>query len=419
MSHLNINIIDIPGFTCCPEAALVKSMGEDIWLLTAARNLAVAEKHDPHGILVTPCNGCSSTLKTAYVELAESPEKRARINALLEHAGLHYEGSIRVKHIVEFLHQDVGVNRIQERVIKPLVGMQVAVHAGCHLDHPHTPAMFGGTPVSQQFEDILDALSADFPDYATREMCCGQELARVDAMDDSLQMMRTKLLDVSSHGYDALTVCCPACFMQFDQRQFLLQRQGEEYNIPVMFLTELIALSVGLNAQDIGLYEHRVSTERFLQRYEENLKEYEKAQTLIDLDLVRNCYECGACVDDCPVALIDERFDPQHILGLLLKGRLDDALEEGGFWLCVQCHTCSELCPQKLSMENIFEYLRREAMRRGIMPKMLKMGADMFEQKGVLAEVQQRLRRKLNLPDLPESGDKDLAKLLKKLHSGD
>lgn len=405
---------DIPGFTCCPETALVRSMGEELWTLTAARNLANAERYAKDPVLITPCNGCSSTLKTVWAELDANPQKKAEINQRLAEIDLHYAGNVRVKHLIEFFHQDVGLSKIKDYTVKPLVGMRVAIHTGCHFSRPNTPAMSDNALHPRALEELVEALSAEIVPYRTSELCCGQELARVDAVEDSLQMMRTKLIDVRSEEVDAIVVGCPACFTQFDHRQYLLQRQGEEFKIPVFYFAELMALSFGFSPEELFLNGHRISIEPFLKKWEANLEEYEKATEIVDIKLLRECYECGACVNDCPTALTDERFDPQRIMGLLLRGKLEETLEDGGFWLCVQCHFCSEICPQNIGMERFFEALRQEALRRGQIPKILKMGADLFEKKGMLAEIKPNIRKKYGLPDMPASGEEDLLKLLKK-----
>ena len=229
MERVGKSVDDVGGFTCCPETALVRSMGEELWTLTAARNLANAERCDKEPVLITPCNGCSSTLKTVWSELDADPQKKTEINQRLAEVGMHYQGNVRVKHIAEFFHQDVGLTKIKEHVAKPLVGMRVAIHTGCHFSRPNTPAMFDTAFFPRALDELLEALSAEVVPYRTRELCCGQELARVDAVDDSLQMMRTKLLDVRNEGIDAIVVCCPACFTQFDHRQYLIQRQGSYF----------------------------------------------------------------------------------------------------------------------------------------------------------------------------------------------
>ncbi len=263
-------------------------------------------------------------------------------------------------------------------------------------------------------DELMQMLSAEVPDYRTRELCCGQELARVDAMDDSLHMMRTKLMDITRENIDAIVVCCPACFMQFDQRQYVLQRQGEPYEIPVFYFTELIALSLGFSPDELFLKDHRIGVDAFLAQWGKNLEKQERAEETIDMDLLERCYQCGACINDCPTALMEDLFEPAEIMGLLREGKITEALDDGTFWLCVQCHTCTEMCPENIGMERFFEYLRREAIRRGNVPRSIKMGIDMFTKKAMLADIQKRVRSRYGLPDIPDTGAEDLLKLLKK-----
>ncbi len=78
LQDLGAEPVDLAGFTCCPEATLVRSADEEVFYLTAARNLALAEEQ---GLpLLTPCNGCYSTFKTVLADLKIDWRLRDRVN---------------------------------------------------------------------------------------------------------------------------------------------------------------------------------------------------------------------------------------------------------------------------------------------------------------------------------------------------
>ena len=112
MRQMGQSVEDLPGFTCCPERTLLKSLGSDVWELTAVRNLANAERADPEAILITPCNGCSSTLKTVAIELKNDPARHEAFNNRLSGVKLTYRGSARIVHHVEFLHDHVTTAKL-------------------------------------------------------------------------------------------------------------------------------------------------------------------------------------------------------------------------------------------------------------------------------------------------------------------
>ena len=136
---------------------------------------------------------------------------------------------------------------------------------------------------------------------------------------------------------------------------------------------------------------------------------------MLDLELTLTCLRCQACVNDCPTCLINDKFDPPAIMTKLLQGKLDEVLEEGAFWLCMQCHTCTEMCPQRFGMEVVFSALREIAVSRGVMPKGTKMGLEAFEKSGLLGDpAAEKQRKKLGLDPLPKGGYEELMKLLKR-----
>jgi len=117
LSELGCILHDLEGATCCPTKSIIRPMGDQAWYIAAARNLALAERAE-HDLLV-PCNGCYSTLKTVEVDLKINPHLQEKVNAILSSAGLEYRGTIEVKHLVEVLHDEIGISRIKQHIIKP------------------------------------------------------------------------------------------------------------------------------------------------------------------------------------------------------------------------------------------------------------------------------------------------------------
>lgn len=411
MDMLGQKVEDIDGFTCCPEATLVKNMGKKRWELTAARNIAVAENVSKNAVIITPCNGCSGTLKEVSNELKNSPQKRDEINGKLAKINLKIQATSRVKHLIEFLHDDVGISNIKDKVKKSLRGMRIAVHTGCHYASPSTSLKIDNPLSPKKFDAILGALDAEIVEYDLRSLCCGQDLANSGNIEESFEMLRQKVLSIQKVKADAIAVCCPACFIQLDQKQYMISRQGDKLNTPVFFISELIDLALGVDKNELGLTGHRTELNRFLGKWEDILTVSTELYD-IDMKLVEQCYNCGACINDCPTCKVEQKFDPAQIMKDLLDGKLDKILVAGNFWLCMQCHTCYEMCVQRFGMEKVFAALRQIAIKRGIVPTGVKMGIDMFNKTGKLGEPAERQRSALGLKEFPKSGVEDLKKIL-------
>lgn len=396
--NLQIEIRDPAGFTCCPERALVASIDEDLWLYTAARNLAIAEEEG--FTVVTPCNGCYSVFKTVIAELHKNPGVLFRINKELEGEGLNYKGRVRVLHLLEALLDDIGIVKLKGSIKRPLRWMKIAAHPGCHLVRPSKGLDFDDPIFPKKYDLLIKALGAIPVDYKNKMFCCGGGLTNVGMPEDGKNLVRRKLLELSSLGVDALVTSCPSCFNQFDIIQATMIRAGEGLGIPVITLSELIGLAMGLDHKELGLEGHRVSPSLFLEKFEKvSLKE--EPSFLVDIETIKRCVECGACKDDCPICF--EGVDLHGIMKSILEEPIDSLLMSPDIWRCVECHTCVEMCPQVFGMEKAIKVLKHMAIEKGVEPKQVKKTKGLYLKTGRIGEIQKRERKRLGLPDIPES----------------
>ncbi len=408
MSKLGCVLHDLEGATCCPTKSIIKPMGEITWYVTAARNLALAEKagHD----LLVPCNGCYSTLKSVEVEMRINPGLREEVNTILSSAGLEYNGTIEVKHLIEVLHDEIGIPKIKQHIKKPFDGMKIAAHAGCHMLRPSSSIFFDDPNKPKKFDALIDALGAKSIEYETKMLCCGGNLNTADEPEEATALTRMKLLEVAKKA-DAISLTCPSCFMQYDSRQYLMQKRGEKLNVPILYYPELLGLAMGFTTEELGMDMHRIDAAEFLSKWDSRYNYLKALKKIFDLPAIRKCYECGACVNDCPVVKINPEFNPNEIIGKLLSGDLNAVIESHNIWRCVDCYTCYELCPQKMGMNKIFDKLKHIALEKGKGPKGFAASIEMFKKDGRLGEPTS-IRKKLKLSEPPKSGAEDLKKLL-------
>ncbi|GAB4289991.1 MAG: hypothetical protein Kow0067_16140 [Coriobacteriia bacterium] len=407
---LGATVHELAGHTCCPEGVLVKANDEDAFYTAAARNLAIVEKA---GLgVVTPCNGCYSTFKEAYSHLATDWRAKDAINARLAREDLHYTGQLTITHFAEWLSEDMGTGLIASKVTKPLWGMRIAVHYGCHLLRP-SPAVRWDDPLHPtKVEKLVEALGARVVDYPSKMQCCGGALDRVGEREGSLAFARRKLTDLERAEVDALVVVCPSCFQQFDLNQAALQRAKEDIHVPVLYLSELIALTYGHDPAEIGIDMHRVSVDPFLEKWGAREADKTRLASFFDVSLLGTCYACQACKDDCPVCKIDPTFQPTEIIGDLIRGYLDDVIADSQLWKCLECYTCQELCHSDIGMAETFRTLKELAMQAGSGPESVSAAYAEFLKSGVLGKPRESARKKLGLEPLPETGGAAVTRLL-------
>ena len=127
---LGLELVDLDGASCCPDPIYFKSKDKLSWLAVAARNLALAEEQGLD--VVTNCSGCTATLSEAS-HLLEDAALRSQVNDRLARIGRQYAGTSRVRHVVTLLRDVAGHEAIRKSVVRPLEGLKVAIHYGCHL----------------------------------------------------------------------------------------------------------------------------------------------------------------------------------------------------------------------------------------------------------------------------------------------
>ena len=368
--------------------------------------------------LIVPCNGCYSTLKSVGSNLKTDPALLQQVNASLKDVDLEFHGSLRVLHLAEYFHDELGLPKLREGAKRSLKGMRVGVHYGCHMLRPSHSLQFDDPILPRKFDALVEALGAESIEYPRKMACCGGEYSNVGQPEEALAMSREKLLALKGLSLDALVVMCPACFMQFDGKQFLMQRQGENFDIPVFFFPELVGLAYGLQPEEMGLGMHRVDITPFLEKWKSREEIFRGVRESFDLDALECCLSCRACADDCPNALNPEGVQPHHLLEEILAGRTEEVLAKGDFWSCLECHNCLELCPQRFGMETVFIKLKSIAMEKQMTPSTVRQAIDIFEKTGKLGEPQKAQRKKLGLPEPVASGAKQWKELIKRDEKG-
>ena len=257
MAAVDIDPVDLP-FSCCPDPNGVHSYSAELWYTLAARNLALAEAENLD--VVTLCNGCYATLKHCRERLKSDSQLRKRINKRLKSVGCEFRGEGRVHHFYQILYEEVGYERLQQLVVRPLSDLSIAVHYGCHSlrpKHMNPPEDAENPQWLWQFVDQV--LGAETVNYLDETQCCGAGLREMD-QDTALGLTGRKIQQMTEMGANAILVPCPSCYLQFDAGQRLLMRSvNKEINsIPVYYQTELLAIAMGSEPETIGLQYHMI-----------------------------------------------------------------------------------------------------------------------------------------------------------------
>jgi heterodisulfide reductase subunit B len=247
---LDIELIDVEGFSCCGEP--MKSVNQLMALYLSARNIAIAEKNNLD--ILAPCAMCHLSLSECKHVLENNTEMKDRINGMLADEDLNYKGSVEILHTVDLLHDHIGLETIKKHVKKPLTGLKFATHYGCHLIRPSEI----GRPVNSEnptkMEEILKVLGAETENYYPEKLDCCGGILQINLPESALTKTGQKLKAVQEYGFDGLVDVCPWCHRMYDARQV---KAGEtvatKLEVPVFYLTQLLGLALGINKEKLGL----------------------------------------------------------------------------------------------------------------------------------------------------------------------
>jgi succinate dehydrogenase / fumarate reductase cytochrome b subunit len=240
---------------CC-GAGVIEERSELKSLAINARNMAAAEEM---GLpFYTPCSTCFNVISNCQKRLAESPELFAQVNDILAKEGIEYKGTAQLTHTLWVFAQDVGLERLKESITNPLHGLRVASYYGCHTRNPDDIQKYESSNNPTSLEDILEVLGVDIVDYDTKDDCCGYHLVWPNN-DLSMKMTGNVLEGASKKEVDLMVTSCPLCFKNMDGCQTkAVNRIGGDFQVPVLFLPELVGLACGMSAKDMMLEYHAI-----------------------------------------------------------------------------------------------------------------------------------------------------------------
>lgn len=263
MPELGIELVDLDNISCCGTP--VQSVNMFAALYLAARNLAIAERTGLSDLLL-PCNGCYLSLSEAQHFLSRDEKLKEEINSLLKEENLRYEGSIKIWHTIDLLHDLVKEKKIREAVRRPLKSLKLAVHYGCHILRPSTLQTVDDSENPRKMDELIEWLGAKSTAYPEKLDCCGAMLL-LSHPDAAFTFSGLKIKAVQDWGADALIVSCPSCQMMFDMRQKSVAATiGAKLGIPVLYYTQLLGTAMGIETAKLGLHLNRSPVDEFLRR---------------------------------------------------------------------------------------------------------------------------------------------------------
>ncbi|MCX6840908.1 MAG: CoB--CoM heterodisulfide reductase iron-sulfur subunit B family protein [candidate division WOR-3 bacterium] len=242
---VGFELVEMPSWNCC--GAIYNAASDDLAAQVGPlRNLAKASQLGDK--LVTLCAACHNVLKRVADRLSQ-PGNEVERDRLVAFVDEKFERPVKVLHYLEVLKNEIGWDKVKEKITKPLAGLKVASYYGCLMVRPKDVLEFGDTENPQVMDDLMRVLGAVPTRFDFKTECCGGYLV-VNRRDVAKSASKKILDNAKAWGAEAIVTTCPLCQYNLDKLRVMT-----DGSIPVFYFTQLLGVAVGLTQDELGL-EH-------------------------------------------------------------------------------------------------------------------------------------------------------------------
>jgi len=255
---LGMDIRELEDWNCCGATAYM-SVEETKSYALAGRNLAIAEREDLD--VIAPCSACYLVLNKTQKALKENTEIRRKVVNALKAGGLDYKGTVKVRHPLDVLINDVGLEKISKLIKNPVKGLKLAPYYGCQIVRPYATFDDQHDPVTM--DKLMKAAGAECVTWPLKTRCCGGSLTGT-VPEVGLRLAYIILKEAKKRGAGAIVTLCPLCQFNLDGYQGKIASKYESVDMPVLYFTQVLGLAMGLPGSELGIKRGIISAEAVL-----------------------------------------------------------------------------------------------------------------------------------------------------------
>ncbi len=261
LERLGVKINEMSKATCCPDPEISRTLGDDLWITLAGRNISIANSSKQDICVI--CNGCFDTLAKADLELKKDKDLSSKINTIIEKQGNQYSGQSRIYHMIELLNDVIGLETIKKNLKRSLSGLKCAPQYGCRI-------LKENQDLESKFNALITTIGGELVHTKTERLCCGVPAMYSDPDFALHERAKIKLRDIKNSEAECIILFCPACAERLERAQMTLKNKDEDFQIPVLNYLELLAICLGASPVDIGTHLHRVPVDSIMERIMKN-----------------------------------------------------------------------------------------------------------------------------------------------------
>jgi len=247
---LGVELFEVPRWNCC-GASSAHAMDRLLALALPATVLATAARANL-GEVLAPCASCYHRLVVAQHEIAGSPELKRKVEQVID---IPMGPPVRVLNILEFLER--CADRIASKVKQPFAHT-VACYYGCLLVRPSKIVAFDRSEDPVSMDRLVVQVGGKTVEWSSKTECCGAALSI--PRTPVVGRLGAKIVgDAVAANAEAIVVACPMCHSNLDMRRVSIEEAlGRKVSIPVLFITQVVGLALGLPPRALGLERHFV-----------------------------------------------------------------------------------------------------------------------------------------------------------------
>lgn len=251
---LGMELLELDDWNCC-GATEYSAVNRTVSHALVGRNLAIAEQmSNGTKTLMAACSACYLNLTKTDHYMQEDVVFQKRINEALSAGDLHYNpGSVDVRHALDIIFNDIGLDRIKELVKKPLKGLRLAAYYGCMVVRPDLHNRYNNPEYPDVLEALLEALGAEVIDFPMKTHCCSGHMTQISG-ETAYELIRRLVYGATRYEADMLVTLCPMCQLNVDAYQGETNRFfNTDYEMPILYFTQLIGLAFGIDPIELGI----------------------------------------------------------------------------------------------------------------------------------------------------------------------
>lgn len=258
---LGIELVELEDWNCCGATEYV-SLNLTASFALIARNLAIAQKMNASKELVAPCSACYLNLRKTDKYMKEDAALNQKVNAALAAGGANYRpGAIKIRHLLDVIVNDIGLDAVAARVTRPLAGLRIAPYYGCMIVRPEFKTdgkHFDDTEYPTTLDNLLKALGAEVIDFPMKASCCGGHMTQISE-NSAFDMIRRLVKGADDYKADVMVTLCPMCQLNLDAYQGSMNNHYKSnFKVPVLYFTQMMGLAFGMDASKLGFGQELV-----------------------------------------------------------------------------------------------------------------------------------------------------------------